>query len=427
MSIDDCPRRSVPRVAFESMQQLRDVSAPVLLSGSPAEHWPALNWTVEAMIARSTLPKPWWASRTPLIKYHDTSQPLTDGLDAESWQPPFREVNMTLQTFVSLCRRRSADAAVAAAAGEHYYFTGEARTKDNSVIADVTPWESFALPESGEDDTRVNTWVSCAGVTMHAHYDLAHNTFVHLLGRKRFYLLPPAHTTALYIAPKGHPQFRSSLIANLHEVSLRRFPLFASVDQVWLVDLAPGDVLYVPPGWIHLVKAVRNVHADEPLSVSVNIFSNTAELGAYQRLEERPVPFEEAWPLATRLAAVPALMIFLLRFIAHGNGEVTATDDCHALFLRQWAASRWAPLAGGVRRAEMTDCATDQPVLTTEHFRERARAIAEDFVGMRPQALREVLVQNYFDTVVSFTMEWNATRAAQLSMDVAERCFTTAQ
>ena len=243
VSLYTLKRRRVPQVSFSDARSLASLASPTILKDSPIENWPALRWSIGSLLTRSRNPKLFWASKSSTFKYKDESQALTDAMLKNGlWKPTFSDVNMTLAEFIALNEKRLPG-------DVHYYYTGEAQDEDGRVLADVKPVEALLPREPGaEDGFRVNTWVAWAGTAMHAHYDLAHNIFVHIIGRKVFYLLPPSAAAALYVAPRHHPQFRSSLIDDLSAVDLHNHPLFAAVDEVWHVELSPGDVLYIPPG-----------------------------------------------------------------------------------------------------------------------------------------------------------------------------------
>ena len=451
-SLYELPRRSVPRLKFTSAAEMATYEHPVLIDESPSRDWPAARWSVSTLLERSRREKKFWKSASPLFRYQDESQAMTESLlEQGSWQPSYEEFNMTLSAFVEHCSNSATSSADAAGHNSYYYYTGEAQDEDGTVSADVQPIAPL-LPNAADASaasgaSRSNTWVSCAGTVMQAHYDLAHNTFVHLIGEnKTFYLLPPSASHSLYMAPKGHPHFRSSLIPSLAAVDTTRFPLFSSLREVWVARLSPGDALYLPPGWIHHVHAGG---VGGQLSVGVNIFSDGAQSAraAYEALEGLPVPFEADWPREVRLAAVPALMAHVLRIEAWGGlaggghaggeGEETGTGGArhrnHQATVSEWFTSRWQPLlhlassegrqGGG---SDLADCsAVSHPLLTTPHFRSRADDIGKGILLIKPPDLRRVLLLNYFDVLVSFTTGWDARRAARLAADVAAMCSFT--
>jgi hypothetical protein len=89
------------------------------------------------------------------------------------------------------------------------------------------------------------------------HYDIANNIACVVAGRRRFTLFPPDQIANLYVGPldynmAGQPV---SLVDPLAP-DLTRFPRFAEAQRAAIVvDLEPGDALYLPAMWWHHVEA----------------------------------------------------------------------------------------------------------------------------------------------------------------------------
>lgn len=92
-------------------------------------------------------------------------------------------------------------------------------------------------------------WIGPSGVVTPLHHDLTNNLFVQLSGRKRFYL-----ASNLQPGPLGNDRHVYSP-ASLRSPDFERFPELARV-RVHQVDLAPGDVLFLPVGWWHEVEGL---------------------------------------------------------------------------------------------------------------------------------------------------------------------------
>lgn len=129
-----------------------------------------------------------------------------------------------------------------------------------------------------------NIWLSSGNASTPLHYDTSMNLFVQLRGRKRFWLLPPEAATILPMEPvhsPGHRQLamRAFPVGSLeHDVgdSQCRHLLLSDessaetsseqalaaalpqslVDQLRLIELGPGDVLWLPPYWLHHTVAI---------------------------------------------------------------------------------------------------------------------------------------------------------------------------
>ncbi len=99
-----------------------------------------------------------------------------------------------------------------------------------------------------------------------AHFDIANNIACVVGGTRRFTLFPPDQIGNLYIGPldfnmAGQP---ASLV-DFAAPDFDRFPKFrAALDAAHVIDLEPGDAIYVPALWWHHVEAYG------PLNLLVN-------------------------------------------------------------------------------------------------------------------------------------------------------------
>ncbi len=99
-----------------------------------------------------------------------------------------------------------------------------------------------------------------------AHYDVADNIACVVAGKRRFTLFPPDQIGNLYVGPldfnmAGQP---ASLV-DFENPDFERFPKFRdALDAAYIVDLEPGDAVYIPSLWWH------HVEADGPFNLLVN-------------------------------------------------------------------------------------------------------------------------------------------------------------
>jgi len=100
-------------------------------------------------------------------------------------------------------------------------------------------------------------WIGNRGRTA-THWDLPQNIACVVAGRRRFTLFPPEQLPNLYIGPidftlAGQP---ISLV-DLHEPDFERFPRFRdALADARVVELGPGDALYLPSMWFHHVESL---------------------------------------------------------------------------------------------------------------------------------------------------------------------------
>jgi len=101
---------------------------------------------------------------------------------------------------------------------------------------------------------RFYLWCGIGGTLYHCHYDLQPNLFVQLTGRKRFLIFPPEDWPHLYPFPVHHDLDRRSKV-DFDAPDNDMHPLWQGAHG-HLVELGPGDALYIPPYWWHQVQSL---------------------------------------------------------------------------------------------------------------------------------------------------------------------------
>lgn len=104
-------------------------------------------------------------------------------------------------------------------------------------------------------------WLGPAGTVTPLHYDLVHNLFAQIRGRKRFTLFAPEHLPRLYPFP-FHSKLAHFSRVEVESPDFVKFPKFRLAVPLELT-LEPGEMLYLPPFWWHQVRAL-----DEAVSLS---------------------------------------------------------------------------------------------------------------------------------------------------------------
>lgn len=194
------------------------------------------------------------------------------------------------------------------------------------VYGDIPGWDLFAERIDRSDVARSHDsdlWVTTDGTVSAAHYDLQHNMYAVIRGVKRFALLPAEKIGYSYQFPYHHPRqrqfmpegifgkafnymdrkecadgFKESCITARGTCSLQ-YPRLKNISDtdIWIVELNPGDVLYIPPMWIHSGYSVG-------LSVSLGTCSPSHTEVFVTQLEQLPLPFEFDWNSEKRLYAI---------------------------------------------------------------------------------------------------------------------------
>ena len=104
-------------------------------------------------------------------------------------------------------------------------------------------------------------------VTMWLHYDVMANVLCQIHGTKKLILYPPSDVS-LFSIPPG----TSSSSINCFDTGPDRHPsLSLAHPQEALIQ--PGEVLFIPPLWLHTASPVDNI------SISVNVFFRNLEAG----------------------------------------------------------------------------------------------------------------------------------------------------
>ena len=160
---------------------------------------------------------------------------------------------------------------------------------------------SSNLPEHARD---INVFAGCNRTATALHFDLLPNYFLNLVGTKRFYLFPPETYDQLLFAPSSHPLYRQSLLVpnNLSFLSSASLPM----QHKYMVELHPGDVLFLPSYWCHFVVATSDT-----IGVSMRGGWNLDD-SEYRQLRLHPLPFESHWTVVTKFLAI---RLYLQQFL----------------------------------------------------------------------------------------------------------------
>ena len=93
-------------------------------------------------------------------------------------------------------------------------------------------------------------WIGPAAARTGLHYDYLDNLAVQIIGRKRFFLARPGTVERYGAVSRKYDSW-----AKLSMLQAEDLAAGAGADSdLFSVDLAPGDVLYMPAGWWHQVS-----------------------------------------------------------------------------------------------------------------------------------------------------------------------------
>jgi len=107
------------------------------------------------------------------------------------------------------------------------------------------------------DPVRSNLWFAIGANISSLHYDCWHNLLQVARGRKRVFLLPPRCTRALCPRPAHGASANHSQLSDDQVLA-------ACPDEAIILEVGPGETLFIPEGWWHRVES------PEPITVALN-------------------------------------------------------------------------------------------------------------------------------------------------------------
>ena len=96
-------------------------------------------------------------------------------------------------------------------------------------------------------------WLGPSGTVTPLHCDYDDNIFAQIWGAKRIFLSPPHHDEFLYASEANAILFGSPF--NPEAPDFEKFPLARQATMIECI-VQPGELLYVPAGWYHQVRAL---------------------------------------------------------------------------------------------------------------------------------------------------------------------------
>lgn len=97
-------------------------------------------------------------------------------------------------------------------------------------------------------------WLGPIGTMTPLHCDFDDNIFAQVWGTKRIFLVPPHHDEFLYVREANPVLFGSPF--DPEQPDFDTYPLARHAAPVEII-VQPGDMLYVPAGWYHQVRALE--------------------------------------------------------------------------------------------------------------------------------------------------------------------------
>jgi hypothetical protein len=125
----------------------------------------------------------------------------------------------------------------------------------SDLRADVEFPKGFAPPVDGGPQV----FLSPTGAVTPLHFDVCHNFYAQVSGRKRFLLVDPAYGPELGALPPWRSRYWwTSPVDPESDDRPRRAGAAIPVDRV---ELAPGEILFLPGGYWHQVRTLERAIA----------------------------------------------------------------------------------------------------------------------------------------------------------------------
>lgn len=133
---------------------------------------------------------------------------------------------------------------------------------------------NLVIPRDKHPDApneRVSIWIG-GTTTAPCHFDALDNIACCVAGRRRFTLFPPDQISNLYPGPlEPTPGGQVLSLVDFKHPDFQKFPRFKdALLTAWVVDLEPGDALFIPNMWWH------NVESLAPYNILVNYWWDDA-------------------------------------------------------------------------------------------------------------------------------------------------------
>ncbi|KAG5955287.1 hypothetical protein E4U57_003581 [Claviceps arundinis] len=237
---------NIARTRLETPQQFQDIleaAVPVVIEKADFGDC-VQKWTTTYMIDRVG---------------HDTQVIIHEGQrDSENMDFIAKNFCYTTQSFEDVIRR--------AEAGHRVYLRSLSRERPIDQPANINldfPGlaSDFHLPDQMKSiqDSLFSSVLRVSGrVNMWLHYDVMANIYAQVVGSKRLVLFPPSDIKKLAFAPGAS----SSSLDVFSELSSCRM----NGTHPHEATLNPGDILYLPPLWLHAAKTIAGP------SIAINVF-----------------------------------------------------------------------------------------------------------------------------------------------------------
>jgi len=219
------------------LSQYLQKNIPVVLTGA-IQSWPALNkWNLEYFFKMLGDIK---------IRYRSSQSKYHPNMYGENTTL----VDTSMEKFLSLFKAGNDAKLTYFLSGEFtwLYHAGQWNRNFENINSDINIPDFIPL----EQIERIGFWLSPQHVISWLHYDGngAHNFNAQILGIKKVCLISPHEASCCYLHPYDEPDNFNFSRVDIEAINLNLYPDFKNVTR-HEQTLNPGDVLYIPPFWLH--------------------------------------------------------------------------------------------------------------------------------------------------------------------------------
>jgi hypothetical protein len=265
--------------------------------------------------------------------------------------------------------------------GQYFYSSGGVELLQLPLVS-VEGLANITFPPH-KGPGQVNYWFGGSNVTAYNHYDTSHNLHLVIRGKKRFLLYPPSDHNHLHLYPCLHSLYRQTQVTG--------------VEPYAVVDVLPGQVLYLPPYWFHTVITV------DP-SISLNIWTDSQDYLLMEDILTSPIPFEGEWSQDK-----------LLRAAKHFIESLLDSVKLPKSFIKDVVFKRYESLVSNIPGEEcevfndkvQSFCQALSSVQTKEYIHNRAGQIGALFTKMSTDNIMEINVANYIEHITYTLLQSN--------------------
>ena len=373
-----------PEINFTFFQLVAH-GEPTVLTHTPFDSWRSVNWTPSSSLASEISLVLSRKGTHNVFRYFALDQPLASA-EALAEVKPYNEIVYSGDKFFRILQSDFD--------GFYYYASGGLEQLDlaESVHSEDS-LKMLTFPSQGNALGQVNYWFGKENVTAYTHYDTSYNLHAVIYGRKKFLLFAPVSYRELGLYPCLHEFYRQ-----VHADTLNRSVVESLETPPIEVELGPGEVLYIPPYWFHIVVTMET-------TISLNVWSNSESYLIMEEVFAAPIPFEEDWGREKLLKALQYYIDLLVEGLVDEDG-LTGSFVTVAVFsryeplLKRLSVEQAQTLASVVRDSYcLGRDSLDEQSLPVDYIDEGARRILRLLSGIHSQAALEINLANYIENL----------------------------